>query len=160
MEQPGSQNETHPPTYLPTSIKGIGTRFFGQRDFRPDGTYVTTEFSILFHIPVLPIRSVRVRYDGVRRNTETGIRGPQYEIREETSLNWIQILYVYAYVVFVFWWLFFWLTHCDKLTKNLDEKVGALTIVVGFIWQFFIPQAMRFIRRKFLKLSRVGNGVP
>jgi hypothetical protein len=155
MEQPGSQNETQLPTYLPTSIKGIGTRFCGQRDFRPDGTYVTTEFSILFHIPVLPIRSLRVRYHGVRRNTETGIRGPQWEIREETNLNWIQILYVYAYVVFVFWWLFFWLTHFDKLTENLGEKLGALLVVVGFIWQFYIPQAMRLIRRKFLKLSRV-----
>src|SRR5712672_646562 len=147
MEQPNSQNEAQPAvpsTYLPTSFRGIGTRFFGKRDFRSDGTFVTTEFSIMGNLPVLPIRSLRVRYLGVRRNpAEPGLRrGPLYEIHEETNPNWIQVVYVYGYMVFVIWWLFFFGRRCDNLTKNLDEKLGALTIVVGFIWPAFVPSAM------------------
>jgi hypothetical protein len=150
MEQTGSQNQTQAPsTYLPTSFRGIGTRFFGKRDFRPDGTFLTTEFSVLGNLPVLPIRSVRVRYLGVRRNpAEPERRGRLYEIHQETKPNWIQVAYVYAYVVFVVWWLFFFGRRCDSFTKNLDEKLGALTIVVGFIWPAFIPSVMRLIRSR------------
>jgi hypothetical protein len=153
MEQPGSESEGRPSVqsfYIPTSFKGIGTRCFGQREFRSDGTFVTTEFSIMGNFPVLPIRSLRVRYLGRRRNpAEPGLRpGPLYEIHEETNLNWIQIGYVYAFMVFVVWWLFFFGRRCDSFTKNMDEKLGALVIILGFVWPFFIPSAMRFVRRR------------
>jgi hypothetical protein len=46
------------------SFNGIGTSFYGQRDFRPDGTYTTTEWFVFLAIPVIPLRSLRVRYQG------------------------------------------------------------------------------------------------
>ena len=45
---------------MPTSYNGIGTMFMGQRDFRPDGSYVTTEFFVVLLFPVMPLRSYRV----------------------------------------------------------------------------------------------------
>jgi len=30
------------------SFNGVGTMFYGQRDFRLDGTYVTTEWFVVF----------------------------------------------------------------------------------------------------------------
>jgi hypothetical protein len=153
MEQRSPETERRPlprSLYIPTCIKGIGTGFFGQRAFRPDGTFLTTEFSVMGHLPILPIRSIRVRCLGQRCNRdELGLGpGPLYGIYEETNPNWIQVAYVYTYMVFVVWWLFFFGKHFDSFTKNMDEKLGALTIIVGFIWPFFIPRLMRFMSRR------------
>lgn len=45
---------------MPFNFNGIGTTFYGARDYRSDGSYVTSEFVILFWVPVIPLRSVRV----------------------------------------------------------------------------------------------------
>jgi hypothetical protein len=45
---------------MPKSYNGIGTMFMGQRDFRPDGSYVTTEFFVILLFPVMPLKSYRV----------------------------------------------------------------------------------------------------
>jgi hypothetical protein len=42
------------------TFNGIGTTFYGSADRRADGSYVTTEWFVLFYLPVIPIRSVRV----------------------------------------------------------------------------------------------------
>jgi hypothetical protein len=42
------------------ALNGFGTTYYGQRDFRADGSYVTTEWVILLFVPVLPLRSFRV----------------------------------------------------------------------------------------------------
>jgi len=41
------------------TLNGIGTRYCGVR-WLPDGTYVTTEWVVIFFIPLIPIRSLRV----------------------------------------------------------------------------------------------------
>jgi uncharacterized membrane protein len=88
-----------------------------------------------------------------RHPAEPGLSpGPLYEVHEETNPNWIQVVYVYSYVVFVVWWLLFFATHFDNLTKNMEEKLGALAVIIGFIWPFFIPSTMRFLRKRFNKL--------
>jgi hypothetical protein len=46
------------------TLNGIGTTFYGQRDFRADGTFITTEWLVLVYIPFIPFRSLRVRYQG------------------------------------------------------------------------------------------------
>jgi len=46
------------------SFNGIGTTFYGQRDFRADGSYVTTEWIVFCCIPIAPLRSLRVKYQG------------------------------------------------------------------------------------------------
>jgi hypothetical protein len=44
---------------VPTTIIGFGTRYLGQRDYGPDGSYVTTEFVTALYIPLIPLRSFR-----------------------------------------------------------------------------------------------------
>lgn len=43
------------------SIKGIGEKLYGKRSFRADGSYQTTKWFVLFHLPIYPIASFRVR---------------------------------------------------------------------------------------------------
>ena len=45
---------------MPFNFNGIGTDYYDEYDFRPDGSYVTTEWASLFYLPLFPIRSVRL----------------------------------------------------------------------------------------------------
>jgi len=45
---------------MPSNVNGFGTKYYGQRDFRLDGSYVTTNFFCLGFFPVIPLHSVRV----------------------------------------------------------------------------------------------------
>jgi hypothetical protein len=110
---------------MATTIQGVGTRFYGKRDFRDDGTYVTTEWAVLFHIPVLPIQSLRVRALGVGRSpSEPGLApAPLYQVYEKTSPNWKQVFCVYGYVAFVLFWLTFFGSHFDAWTRGLEQRL-------------------------------------
>jgi len=68
---------------------------------------------------------------------------------EETTPNWIQVAYLFAYMIFVVWWVSFFGKYFDGFTKSMEVKLGALTITVGFIWPLFIPRLMRFLCRRF-----------
>ena len=46
---------------MPSNINGFGTKYYGQRDFRPDGSYVTTNFFCLGFFPVVPLHSSAYR---------------------------------------------------------------------------------------------------
>ena len=50
--------------YMAYTLNGIGTTFYGQRDFQPDGSYLTTEWLVFLYVPLIPIRSLRVVYRG------------------------------------------------------------------------------------------------
>jgi hypothetical protein len=45
---------------MPFSFNGIGTKYYGSRDFSEDGSYITTEWFIILFVPVVPLRSFRV----------------------------------------------------------------------------------------------------
>ncbi len=74
---------------------GTGTLYYGKRDFRPDGSYVTTEFIALLWIAVIPIRSLRVKHTG------TDVEGigliSRYAEFARTRPHLKQVLSVYAF---------------------------------------------------------------
>lgn len=47
---------------MPSTVNGIGTMFHGKDEYESDGSYITTEWITVFWIPIIPIRSLRVRY--------------------------------------------------------------------------------------------------
>lgn len=46
------------------SFNGMGTRYYGHADKQPDGSYIATEWIIFLYIPLIPIRSFRLRPTG------------------------------------------------------------------------------------------------
>src|SRR5258707_12419532 len=79
------------------TFRGIGTIHYGKRDFRPDGSFVTTLWSVVLYFPLIPISSKRigpigeVKYYGMfPRRT--------FALHEKTKPNRTQVLSVYA------WW--------------------------------------------------------
>ena len=88
---------------------------YGKRDFRSNGSYVTTRWFVFLHLPIFPLHSKRLRatgevkYYGMRRV-------PTIVIEEKTRPNLKQVLCVYSWfaaVVAIFvaaemtrsWWL-------------------------------------------------------
>lgn len=49
---------------MPFHSRGIGTNYYGRRDIKQDGSYITTEWIIFIYFPVFPIASFRVRPTG------------------------------------------------------------------------------------------------
>ena len=131
------------------TIHGVGTTFYGKRDFRADGTYLTTEWAVLFHLPMLPLRSLRVRDLGVGRlPSEPGLApAPLYRVCESTRPNWKQVVCVYGYVAFIFYWVVFFASHFEDYTRGLDDKLRATLVILGFVWPAVIPGAMRLYGR-------------
>ena len=80
---------------------GIGTAFYGKRDFKPDGSYVTTEWLILIWIPVLPLKSLRVLYLGKGELGIFTISSTCYSVVASLPLDKKQILSIYAYMALV-----------------------------------------------------------
>ena len=43
-------------------LQGIGTAYYGKRDYNPqDESYITTEWFVLFLLPIVPLKSLRIR---------------------------------------------------------------------------------------------------
>jgi hypothetical protein len=82
---------------MPSTISGTGTAYFGRRELRADGSYVTTEFITLFYIPLVPLRSRRVREVGPGSHAGGGFehRHSQQYIVRPMPMNWWQVLNVY-----------------------------------------------------------------
>jgi len=90
---------------MPHMINGFGTTFYGQRDFKPDGSYVTTEWIVCWFIPILPLRSLRVIPWGFRPRVAPSAYGgfaDEYLVIQESLPNLKQVVCTYALMVVVF----------------------------------------------------------
>jgi hypothetical protein len=101
---------------------GIGTRVYGKRDFRTDGSFITTKWITFLWVPLIPLGSMRVRPS--EKNTLVpdhlwaslflalgGLlalkwSGRDCVIQSKGRPVLLQVLYVYAFVVALglAWW--------------------------------------------------------
>lgn len=73
---------------------GTGKAFYGERDYQPDGSYVSTEWVIFFHVPLFPLRSVRLG-SVVLGAPPVGDVATQYVVGERCPLNLKQVAGTY-----------------------------------------------------------------
>lgn len=83
---------------MATNVVGFGTAFLGQRDYGPDGSYITTEFVTARYVPLVPLRSYRAvesansfRWVGPR----AGYARTDYRVQRQ-PLCWAQVGSVYG----------------------------------------------------------------
>lgn len=80
------------------TFHGFGAMDYGKRDFRPDGSFVTTTWFVCLDIPVVPIHSKRllptceVKYYSSRAKRT-------FAVLEKTRPNGKQVLSVYSFFV-------------------------------------------------------------
>lgn len=89
------------------SFQSFGTKFYGKRDFRQDGTYVTTEWFVLAWIPIIPLRSVRVREGHYDDSSSYPLisQKQEYQVFQVTRPKLKQVLSTYAFFCLLGTWI-------------------------------------------------------
>lgn len=82
---------------MPFTFNGCGTRYYGNRDTGPDGSYVTTEWITFVYLPLFPIRSMRVLPQG--KSTNVIVYHSQQYQTGKVPLSWIQVRNVYIFAL-------------------------------------------------------------
>jgi len=132
------------------AFQGVGTIFYGERDFRQDGTYTTTQWFIFGFIPILPLRSFRVRYQGQHGFTRN------YLVYEKSFPNWKQVIYVYAYMASYFM-LFRCILHYGNgidqfiqrwFSPSTGNYIFAGVVLFGLAAPVAVPFILRWLARK------------
>jgi hypothetical protein len=132
-----------------SSLNGTGTRIYGRRDFRTDGSFVTTKWISFLWVPLIPLRSMRVKpldtsaVDHLGASIFLAFMGllalkssGKYEVQSETRPVLTQVLHVYAFVfaLVLSWW---------NLAKNTSlVSAGLLCVVLAS------PLVLRAVARR------------
>ena len=130
---------------MPGSFQGFGTGFVGKRDFWPDGSYLTTEWVIVFFVPLAPLRSLRIK-PRRRRVTFVYVAGSEerdYAIYDEGPPRPIQVACVYAFLVFYLAWVLGIFVVLSQFGISLDGPLGVALMLVGFGSPLLIPWCVR-----------------
>jgi hypothetical protein len=89
-------------------IHGVGYRLLGQRDFRPDRSYLTTEFFCVLYLPLYPTRTIRVIPD--KKNSRLPFGRSKFVLLEKLprpELSQVISVYIYAVLIVLFGFGFF-----------------------------------------------------
>jgi len=132
------------------TLQGIGTTFYGQRDFRADGSFITTEWFVFVFVPIIPFRSLRVRYQGASGSVFYSKKS--YLICEKTFPNWKQVLCVYSFVILAATWMVFIFYAYNYFAQYLNYFLGLVLFYVFLVIPALIPLIFRHKAKQKLKL--------
>ena len=146
---------------MPTLIQGFGSAFIGQRDFRADGSFLTTEWAC-FLIPLLPVESVRVVKAGTK--AFPGGSETQYRILERHRPDRKQVLSTYGFMACYAAWVivagleFFVHLAGPLLARSENLFTGALVALL-LVPPWIVPFALRMRARRRARMTRpIGAG--
>ena len=139
---------------------GIGTMMYGERDYWPDGSFVTTEWFVMAYVPIVPIISRRISYT---QNSDyaTYDHGGFY-VYEILPLDRKQVLCTYGWFVSFVAPFVVWGTYQDVLAKQLgDAELAAGLFLLSAAFIFVLPYFLRrwAKRRKLQEWKRQSLGL-
>jgi hypothetical protein len=117
-------------------FNGVGTAVLGKRDFRPDGTYLTTAWFTILWVPIVPIESYRILPQ----------KSFSFIIQEVFSVSKKQVRCTYA----------FSLTYVLLLVLTFLYSINTNTVGLLYgccVTAAFIPFAVRRYARRKLRLT-------
>jgi hypothetical protein len=126
---------------------GLGTAFVGQRDFWPDGSYVTTEWTVILLVPLVPLGSLRLRKN-VRKfpePLETSVRYPfisreqRYAVFDETPRCGKQVACGYAFIASYAAWVLGLLRILTWILPRFSGFLGAVVAGTAALVIFGLP---------------------
>lgn len=92
---------------MPTSVNGIGTGFYGEAEYRPDRSFITTEWIIFLMVPLFPLRSFRVVRDRSQSTYAVVATVEGYRVVERIPLHRPQVFRTYLFTLgSIGWWSF------------------------------------------------------
>ncbi len=107
---------------MPYTLNGFGTRYYGNRDTGPDGSYVTTLWITALFVPVLPLASYRVRPTG--KGINIIIHQSQRYRTVRVPMCWEQVRNVYLIVspIFLFFVGMYFNAHTPSTSTQRMES--------------------------------------
>jgi hypothetical protein len=111
--------------FVARSFNGFGSAIYGKRDCWSDGSFITTKWVVFLWIPILPVRSMRVRPMG-----RAGAFSTSYQIYSDEKLYWKQVFCAYAVVALAL--LLFIL--CLKYGFPDELLLGLFLGLIGVVW--------------------------
>ncbi|MGA9069464.1 MAG: hypothetical protein WB424_04355 [Terracidiphilus sp.] len=136
---------------MPSIMQGLGFRYYGHRDLKADGSYITTKFFCVLYLPVVPIatfRVIAVRQDSwlpyhTIRNTIL------YKLVSKDSLNLKQIFLVYmASVLFFSYGLSYFFYFVPFVSTHFGVQLGEGMKIILFAFWLWIPWLVMNKHRK------------
>jgi hypothetical protein len=133
-----------------SSIKGIGTTYIGECDYRDDGSYVTTKWFIFLGLPVFPICSHRVipvvEGDAI---IPLFYQSEAYAHLDTTRPHLAQVLRTYLFVVFV---ILVWVPLMFFASRRVQDGPYSIYLILfalaAFLLPTLIPLGLRFRARR------------
>jgi hypothetical protein len=129
---------------MPFTYNGFGTKFYGEGDLRPDGSFITTEWITAAYIPVLPLKSFRLaRAQG--NVAAVVFHSQSYAVFETLPICWPQVWRIYAFVLSTaaWWFAIGWLAFAKlaildgpKAPYFMFLFVIVMLIPFGAVWWF------------------------
>ena len=142
-------------------IHGIGVMTYGEREYWPDGSFVTTEWFVLGWIPIIPLGSKRIAYT---RNSDyaTYDASGGYWVFETMGVNRKQALFVYLWFVSILGPIVVWGTFQNPLAKLFRDEDRAAAAVLAltataFVFPYFLRRWAK--RRKIHEWKRQNLGL-
>ena len=77
------------------TFNGFGTMVYGERDYWPDGSFVTTEWFVVAYVPISPSVSMRISY--TRNSPYAKYDSAGYYIYDTKPVNRKQVLSTYLW---------------------------------------------------------------
>jgi hypothetical protein len=83
---------------LAQTFNGFGTKIYGKRQFRADGSFLTTKWIVFFWIPLIPLKSLRVKDAGPGRGTVLPGWSRNYFVLSESHPDVRQVINIYMFI--------------------------------------------------------------
>ncbi len=142
------------------TFNGIGTMVYGERDYWPDGSFVTTEWFVIAYVPISPSVSMRISY--ARNSPFAKYDSAGYYIYEAKPINRKQVLSTYLWFGSIIVLFVLAAKYQDSLVALVgdSEKAAELWLVL-MATILVLPYVLRRLakRRKMQKWKRMNAGL-
>jgi hypothetical protein len=142
-------------------IHGIGTMVYGERDYWPDGSFVTTEWFVLAWVPIFPLCSKRISYKPDNPYARFDAAGGFY-VYETLGVDRLQSFFVYLWFLCVIGPLVIWANFQDALSRMVGDENWAAGLclafmALAFVFPYFLRRWVK--RRNAIKWKRQALGL-
>jgi hypothetical protein len=144
------------------TIHGIGMMVYGERDYWPDGSFVTTEWFVLAWVPIIPICSKRISYT---RNSDyaTYDANDGFYVYETMGVDRLQAFFVYLWIASVLAPIIVWAVFQEALAKIVGDEDRAaglclLSSAIAFVTPYFLRRRARKRKEREWERARLGLG--
>ncbi len=142
------------------TFHGIGTKTYGERDYWPDGSFITTEWFVVAYLPISPSVSMRISY--ARNSPYAKYDSAGYYIYETKPVNRKQVFSTYLWFGSIIALVVLPATYKDSieaLVVDSDRAAELWLVLMATI--LVLPYVLRRLakRRKTQKWKRMNAGL-